>query len=40
VFGSGFRTEAELRKLITVAGGEVAYVDSLGWGAKVVEYRS
>lgn len=40
VFGSGSRTEAELRSIIETAGAEVVSVGALGWGAHVVEYRA
>lgn len=40
VFGSGRRTEAELRALVARAGGEVTRVGPLGWGAHVVEFRA
>ncbi|PYE12081.1 NADPH-dependent ferric siderophore reductase [Williamsia limnetica] len=40
VFGSGRRTEAELREMISSIGAEVVHVGPLGWGAHVVEYRA
>jgi hypothetical protein len=40
VFGSGSRTEAEMRALINSVGVGALHVGPLGWGAYVVEYRA
>ncbi|WP_206489798.1 siderophore-interacting protein [Rhodococcus sp. KRD162] len=38
LYGSGRRTETELRELITAAAGVDACIRSLGWGAAAVEF--
>ena len=40
VFGSGHRTETEMRALVESIGVEEPRVGPLGWGAHVVEYRA
>lgn len=40
LYGSGRRTEAELRELIAEADGVDVRIGSLGWGSTVVEFRS
>jgi hypothetical protein len=39
LYGSGRRTEAEVRELIAESLGADARVGSLGWGSTVVEFR-